>query len=483
MSKSIFKNSIYKLILSTFNLFVPLLVTPYVSSLLNKELYGTYNTANAMLGFFLVFAVFGVYNYGVREISKVRDDKKKLEALFTNLFFFSVITSLATSFLYFLYVMFAVKTADQPTYLLMLIQISGNILSIEWLNEAVENYGFITKKTIVVRLLYIVSIFVFVKTPQDVIPYGLIMSLTVVINNAVSYFYVKKHIRFNFSDFKLTKYIKPLFILLCISNINILYTQLDKIFLGQFVSGISNTEYTLPANITNMIGVMLISLIVVSIPRLSYYVSHNMERDYMALLNKSTRAFFLVLCPACIGLCCLSYEAMNLYTNGDYAYAYPVLQVFALRFLISSLYSIFTNQILYIRGKERSMIKILLVGGVLNTIFDIGLLVVGQLTPVSAIVSTAIAETIMLSIMYWYIRVKVKVPFKLFAFNNMKYLYYSLPFFAITYFIRLLELGVLMNCAIIIPLCGLTYFVILFVTKDDMLFYFTDKIKAKILRK
>ncbi|MFZ2538905.1 MAG: polysaccharide biosynthesis C-terminal domain-containing protein, partial [Oscillospiraceae bacterium] len=274
-----------------------------------------------------------------------------------------------------------------------------------------------------------------------------------------------------------------LFILLCISNINILYTQLDKIFLGTFVSKIANTEYTLPANITNMIGVMLISLIVVSIPRLSYYVSHGMERDYLALLNKSSRAFFLVLCPTCIGLCCLSYEAMYLYTKGAYAYAYPVLQIFALRFLISSLYSIFTNQILYIRGKEHAMIRILLVGGVLNVIFDVGLLAIGKLTPVSAIVSTAIAETIMLSIMYWYIRKKVKVPFKLFAFKNMKYLYFSLPFFAITYFIRQLELGVLLNCAIIIPLCGLTYLTILFVTKDDMLFYFINKIKAKITRK
>lgn len=467
------------MILSIFNLFVPLLVTPYISNLLNEDLFGTYNTANAMLAVFLIFAVFGVYNYGVREISKVRDDKPRLEALFTNLFFFSIITSLVTSVIYFLYVMFAVEQASQMTYLIMLIQISGNILSIEWVNEAVENYGFITKKTIVVRLLYILAIFVFVRTPEDIIPYGLVMSLTVVVNNAVSYFYVKKRIKFNFSDFKLTRYIGPLFILLCINNINILYTQLDRIFLGNFVKGIAITEYTLPANITNMIGVMLISLIMVSIPRLSYYVSHGMERDYMALLNKSTRAFFLVLCPACIGLCCLSYEAMYLYSK-TYVNAYPVLQVFALRFLISSLYTIFTNQILYIRGKEHAMIKIMLVGGILNAIFDIGLLSLGVLTPVSAILSTAVAETIMLSIMYWYIRKKVKVPFKLFAFANMKYLYFSLPFFVITYFVRQMKLTVLLNCAVIIPACGLVYLAILLMTKDEMLFYFIGKLKGKV---
>ena len=458
-------------------------MTPYVSSLLSKEPYGTYNTANATLGFFLVFAIFGVYSYGVREISKVRDDEQKLESLFTNLFFFSLITSIITAIVYMIFVLLFVEQSKQAIYMIMIIQIAGNILSIEWLNEAVENYGFITKKTIVVRLLYLVSIFVFVRSPDDIIPYGFVMSLAVVVNNAVSFLYVKKKIKFNFSEFKLTKYIKPLAILLCIGNINILYTQLDKIFLGEFVSGVANTEYSLPSNVTNMIGVMLISLIMVSIPRLSYYVSRNQEKDYMALLNKSTRAFFLVLCPTCIGLYCMAYEAMYLFTNGAYAYTYPVLQIFALRFLISSLYSIFTNQILYIHGKERAMIKIISIGGGLNAIFDILLLVFGLLTPVSAILSTGIAETIMLAIMYWYIRVKVKVPFQLFAFKNMKYLYFSFPFLPIAYFVHGLNRGILFNCAVIIPLCGLVYFGILLVTKDDMLFYFIGKIKNKMLKK
>lgn len=485
MSKSVFKNTIYKMTLSIFNLFVPLLVTPYIAGLFNRddttrEFFGAYNDANNIMGIFLIFAVFGIYNFGVREISKVRDDPVRMHSTFTNLFLFSIVTSLGASLLYSIYVLFGVDKQFYPTYFIMLIQLSGNMLSVEWMNEGVENYAFITKKTIIVRLLYVASIFIFVRTPDDIVPYGFVMSLSVLINNLASFIYIKKRVSFNFSDVKLQRYIKPLFILLLINNVNILYLQLDKFLLGQTVSKVAVTEYTMPANIINMVGVMLTSLLMVSVPRLSYYVSHGKFEEYTALLNKSTRGFFLVLCPACIGLCCLSYEAMYLYTRGAYAYAYVVMQIFALRFLINSLYSIFTSQILYIWGRERAMIKILAIGGALNAIFDIALLILGRLTPVSAVFSTAIAETIMLTIMYQYIRRKTAVNFKLLSFANTKYLLFSLPFFAVTIFVKSFKLGILLNCIIIVPVCAAIYLGLLLITRDDMLYFFISKVKGKV---
>lgn len=481
MSQSIFKNSVYKMILSVFNLLVPLLVTPYIADLFNRdegtrEAFGAYNDANGIFGFFLIFAIFGIYNFGVREISKVRDNPKQLSIVFTNLFLFSVITSLATSLIYLLFVVFGLDTSHKATYLIMILQLAGSMLSIEWMCEAAENYGFITKKTIIVRLCYVISIFVFVRTPDDIIPYGLVMSLAVVVNNLVSFIIIKKNNPFDFSQINLFKYIKPLSIILLINNVNVLYMQLDKIMLGRFINEVAVTEYTMPANIINMVGVMLTSLLMVAVPRLSYYLSHGQRDDYLALLNKSTRSFFLFLCPCCIGLCCLSYEAMYLYTKGAYAYTAPVMAIFAIRFLINSLYSIFTTQILYIHGKEQAMVKILALGGGLNLIFNSTLVMLGAFSPASAVFTTGISELVALSIMYAYIRLKVKLPFHLLSFKNMKYLYFSLPFFAVTYFVGKLELGVLLNCLIIIPSCGLLYLLLLLISKDEMLFFMLKKV-------
>ena len=93
MSKknTLFKNTIYKSILSFVNIVIPLIIGPYIVRLLDVDLYGTYNRVYSEFQIFLAFASFGVYNYGIREISKVRDDKKKVSQLFSNLFFISLL--------------------------------------------------------------------------------------------------------------------------------------------------------------------------------------------------------------------------------------------------------------------------------------------------------------------------------------------------------------------------------------------------------
>ena len=76
MSKSIATNSIYNFILKVFRLIVPVLVGPYIQRLFNKELYGAFNDATTWLDFALIFGVFGIYTYGIREIASIRDDKE-----------------------------------------------------------------------------------------------------------------------------------------------------------------------------------------------------------------------------------------------------------------------------------------------------------------------------------------------------------------------------------------------------------------------
>ena len=204
----------------------------------------------------------------------------------------------------------------------------------------------------------------------------------------------------------------------------------------------------------------------------------------MALLDKSSRSYFMLIYPVCIGLFCLSYEAMYFYGGPNWvATSYPVLQVFSLRCIITSVYSIFTNQIMYLHNREKSMVKILGIGGGLNFIFNIILVLSHRLTPVTAIAVTGVAELIMLSMMYWFIRRRMGVSFHLFSFKNMKYLYFSLPFILITWAIKQFSLGVLFTSAFVIGACGVYYFGLLLLIKDEMVWFFLEKIKHVLSRK
>lgn len=483
MSKSIAKNTFYKFLLSVFNVIIPVLVGPYVNWLLNKDQMTAYSSALTMLNFFLIFATFGVYNFGIREINRVRDDKQALSRLFTNLFCFSVITSTVTAAAYLIYVFTAVDKNQQWIFTAMVIQILANTFMVEWLNEALENYGFITKKTMIVRVISTLLLFLIVRNPDDGLIYAALMSITVLVNNLASFAYIKRKIPFDFSDVHLGRYIRPLLIMLIIANINYLYTQLDRLFIMGNLPSTSLVEYTKPSDIVNMIILVVQSFLIASVPRLSYYVSHDMKREYMELLDKSSRSYFMLIYPVCIGLFCLAYEATYLYASPKWIAAYPVMQVFALRCIITSVYSVFTNQIMYLHNQERSMVKILAVGGGLNFLFDGLLTLTGTLSPVTAIASTGVAELIMLGVMYWFIRKRMHVEFRLFAFKNMKYLYFSLPFLPICWLVKLLNLGVLWTSVVAVGVCGAYYGLLLLLTRDEMLRFLLDKVRHRLLKR
>ena len=91
MSKSISKNIIFKFLLNIFNVVVPIIIGPYVLRVLGPDLMGTINFSQTIYGYFFIFAGFGVYQYGLREISRVRDDKEKAltgiyESIYSNLY-------------------------------------------------------------------------------------------------------------------------------------------------------------------------------------------------------------------------------------------------------------------------------------------------------------------------------------------------------------------------------------------------------------
>ena len=148
-----------------------------------------------------------------------------------------------------------------------------------------------------------------------------------------------------------------------------------------------------------------------------------------------------------------------------------------------SVYTIYANQIMYIHNKEKILVLMLLIGGVINGIFKVVLFNMQMLTPLSAIVTTIISETILLIMLRQYIKKNLSVEFNIFAIKNMKYLYLSIIFVPIVYGIKLLDLGVIWNCVISIPICMGLYFGILLLTKDDIFMLYVNKVKSKLLKK
>ncbi|MBF1054417.1 MAG: oligosaccharide flippase family protein, partial [Parvimonas sp.] len=219
MAKNIKVNALASILVRVFNILFPLITGPYLARILSKEAYGEFNIANSILNLFIPFAAFGIYSYGIRSISRVKNNMKEISKNFTVLFSINVISSLSIGILYIGYMLLNVNSNMYMLYLALSIQIFTQFVTIEWMNEAFENYGFILFKTLFIRVLMLVSIFVFVKKADDIVNYAFILSITNLINYLISFYFIKRKVNFVKIELKdILIHIKPLLGMLLLAN-------------------------------------------------------------------------------------------------------------------------------------------------------------------------------------------------------------------------------------------------------------------------
>ena len=464
MSKNNIKvNAIASTLVRILNIIFPLLTGPYLTRILDPELFGEFNKVNALVAWFIPFAGFGVYNYGIRLVSGVRDNKQKASHNFSLLFYASTISSVVVTLIYILYIWLA-NPNNMLLYVIFIFQIIVQFLYVEWMADAFESYNFILYKT----LFMLVSIFVFVKNGDDIIPYALIMTLANFLNYFTSYIYIRRKVKLVRIPLKeLIKIFKPLFSMLLLANANMLYTILDRLFLSSVQNNLYISYYTISLNLSMMITGVVVSIIIVSIPRLAKY---NAEEDFEL---KTSRLFLFLVVPISVGLACVSQSIIFLYAGPKYILAVPTMIICSIRILTWTLDTIFANQVIFLKGHELSLTKIYFIGGFFNLIFNSGLYLLGIENPEFYILTTLIAEIIVLILEVKFIRDRSLYDVRKIKKTFIRYTIASLPFVAIKlvvdYFIPFeyqMSKVFLMNTGFVIVGCVVYYAIFAIVSGD-----------------
>ncbi|MFR1316672.1 MAG: lipopolysaccharide biosynthesis protein [Clostridium perfringens] len=154
--------------------------------------------------------------------------------------------------------------------------------------------------------------------------------------------------------------------------------------------------YTTAQNISNIINTLLLTVIYATIPRMSNYIANENHDEYKGLLDKISKMYFIVLFPAAIGMLVLAKEVILIYGGSKYLDAIPMLKVFAIYIITLGFETILSNQVMYIRGKEKEQVKITFIGGAVNLILNITLLWTGYFNGTNAVITTMLANIVVL---------------------------------------------------------------------------------------
>ena len=387
----------------------PLITAPYVTRILYPEDLGLYNFASTYAHYFSMIALLGIPNYGPRTIGKVKNNNKEANYVLNELFTLAVISGIIISFVYVCSIFFVEQfRKDYVIFLIAGFIIYLMPISIDWFFQGLENFKLITVRTIVIRILSIVLLFVVVNDAGDLIPYLLLSVFSCIVgyiwNFTVLY---RSGYKIKFVTHGIKKHVKPLFLLLTSSLAVYIYTALDTIMLGLLSDYIQVAYYSYAMHISKGLLAAVTSLSAVMLPRVSYYVGNNMNEEVNLLLNKSFSFVSFMAIPICVGIIIIAPVFVPLFFGENYIGSVIPLQILSGLIIAIGLNNLFAIQCLVAMGYDKLFLYCVLTGTFSN--FFLNLIMIPYLGATGASIASVIAEILVLIASYIYVKKKTFV--------------------------------------------------------------------------
>lgn len=391
MSKSIKKNYMYNLIYNILLIVSPLIVTPYVSRILKPDGIGAYQYTNAIVTVFILIASLGTNMYAQREIAYYQNNIEKRSKIFKSIFIIRLISSFIVTIIY-IPIMFLNETYKY-LYLVQYILIISNVFNITWLYQGLEDFKKTATRGLIVKIISIFSIFVFVKTKNDLVLYAFINAMANLISSLYLWLYIKKIIipvKLNIKD--ITQHIKPVILLFLPVAAIYVYTYVDKIILGM----LSTTEqvgfYSQSENLVKIVMTTLTSLGTVLLPRISKLLGQKKWDEVKNEVNNSIKFVIMLGLPMVFGLILTSSLFVPWFFGDEYLPCIFLIQLLSFLIVIIGLSSVTGQAILIPLNKQKEYTITIAIGAVLNVLLNI--MLIPKYGAIGASLATLAAEMI-----------------------------------------------------------------------------------------
>ncbi|MDG2941713.1 flippase [Exercitatus varius] len=467
--RSVKFNFIMNLILTGSNFLFPLITFPYVSRILQPEGTGKVAFATSFVTYFVMFASFGVANYGVRVIAQARDNKNTLTKVTHEILFINIIM------MFFAYVIFALTLffSDKLWQERILLNISSlliffTIIGVEWFYKGVEQYQYITIRTIVLRLISLVATFIFINSKEDYISFAIISIFAAVGSSIINLINLRKYIDFKlYNHYEVLRHIKPMFLLFLTSFAIAVYTNTDATMLGFMRNDTDVGYYNAAIRIKAILLSIVTSLGVVLLPRLSYYIQHNMTEEFNSALNKSVNFIMLMALPVAIFFVLFAKETILVLAGSAYLEAVFPLQIVMGTVLFIGITNILGIQILLPLKRDGALLISVICGAIVDIILN--LFFIPKFGATGAAISTTTAEFIVLLIQCIFVKNYLKV-----LFSNIQYVKITVALIVSAFFTKWLLSAVNYSEFLVLILAAFIFFslylILLVLTKEKFLF-------------
>lgn len=295
------KNILYSTVLTTSNYIFPLLVYPYVARVLGVTNIGLCNFIDNIINYFILFSMMGINIMGNRQIATDRANNISLNQSFSNLFTLNAITtSIAVCGLVAATLTVPVLRENHELMWFGCIKLISNFMLIEWFYKGMENFKYITVRSIIVKSLYIVAVYLCVRDSGDYPIYYLFTVLMVSVNAVINTAYSKNFVSLSLKGISFKDILRPFFLLGAYMLVTSLCTTFNVVFLGFVTDDTQVGYYTTATKLYSIFLAFFTGVTSVMLPRMSNLVASGNHDEFKKLLSNTTSLLFALSIPVII---------------------------------------------------------------------------------------------------------------------------------------------------------------------------------------
>lgn len=478
VKQSITKNYIYNVIYQVIALLTPLITTPYISRVLEADGIGIYSYTTNVNAYFTFFAALGTAKYGLREIAYVSDDKEKLSQLFWSIESLSCICALISLIVYTFFCFFQ---REKVIYAILSINILAVCFEISWFYQGVGDFRKTAIRNCIIKLLYVVYVFVFVKKKSDVVIYILGLSLLTIISNASLWVPLPQYVeKPKFREIHPLKHLKGTIALFIPTMAIQVYSALDIIMLKTLTSSYAENGYFEQAlKLSKMALTLVTSLSAVMLPKVANLYKQKNYSEMKIYMYKSYRFLWMIGIPLCVGLVGISDNFVPWFFGDGYDKVALLLKILSFLIIAMGLSTITGSQYLVSVNKQKEYSFSIIAGMGINIILNYCL--IPKYASSGAALASVIAEFIIATIQLIIIKNDFEIK-KIFC-NSLNYIIAGFILFIILNIENSILSTSIFSSAIMIISGALIYFVSLIIMKDEFFCYYENKVLGRFFPK
>lgn len=340
-------NFIYNMMMTISSYVASLIVYPYVARVLGVENMGILGFVNKTIDSFMLFSLLGISVVGVREIARNKDsqDKDQLSNVFSSLV---TILLISTAFVSLVYLVLVTCIGSFNEYKNLfycgLTRLVFSSLLLDWLFAGLEDFKYISIRTVSLRVIYIIATFVFVKKADDYPLYFIITIVPIILNAIVNWTYAKRFVKFSINLKGIGSYLKQIFTYGGYSILNASFSTFNYIILGILCSKVEVGYYSTADNVYIIFLSVITAFTNVMLPRMSSLLSTNKKEVFDNSIKKSLSAIMMFCVPLAVYGLFFSRQIILVLSGSGYEGAILPLQIMMVLVLLNGINQVFIMQ-------------------------------------------------------------------------------------------------------------------------------------------